>query len=144
MTIRSAHFSRLDKETLYKILRLRAEVFVVEQNCPYQDLDDNDQNAWHVWAEEDGQVLGCCRVFLFDKEHSQIGRVVTSIKARGIGLGKRLMQKGIEISKKQFPDKPVLIHAQSYASGFYEKLGFRISSAEFLEDNIPHHEMLLD
>lgn len=139
------HFNELSLSELYRILRLRAEVFVVEQDCPYQDLDDRDQDAWHVWMEDDGgDVTACLRVFRFDESHSQIGRVVCSRKVRGTGVGKCLMLKGIDVAKEQFPDLPVLIHAQQYAKGFYEKCGFRVSSDPFDEDGIPHVEMLLE
>ena len=142
MDIRTAHYSELSTEQLYTILRLRAEVFVVEQDCPYQDLDCRDQNAWHVWLEQDGEVLGCLRVFKFDEIHSQIGRVVTSLKLRGKGYGAMLMKRGVEVAEEKFPGAPILIHAQAYASGFYAKFGFEVSSGEFLEDGIPHVEMI--
>lgn len=139
------HFSELSTGELYRILRLRAEVFVVEQNCPYQDLDDRDQDAWHVWIEDEGgEVLACLRVFRFDESHSQIGRVVDSSAVRGTGVGKSLMLKGIDVAKEHFPGLPILIHAQQYAKGFYEKCGFEVSSDPFDEDGIPHVEMLLN
>ena len=136
------HFKDLTIEELYDILRLRAEVFVVEQDCPYQDLDGRDRNAWHVWLEESGKAVACLRVFMFDELHSQIGRVVTSLDVRGKGAGRLIMEEGVKIAEEHFPDFPILIHAQAYATGFYEKFGFRISSDAFLEDGIPHHEMI--
>jgi len=142
MTIKIAPYNELSTEQLYKILRLRAEVFVVEQNCPYQDLDNRDQNAWHLWLEEDGEVLACLRVFKYDEIHSQIGRVITSLRLRGKGYGALIFGKGVELSEEKFPGAPILIHSQAYAKGFYEKFGFKVSSEEFLEDGIPHCEMI--
>lgn len=144
MQIFIKHFSDISAQELYNILRLRSEVFVVEQDCVYQDLDDRDQDAWHVWIEDDGgEVVACLRVFRFDDGHSQIGRVVNSMKVRGTGVGKSVMLKGIEVAKEHFPELPILIHAQQYAKGFYEKCGFEVSSEPFDEDGIPHVEMLL-
>lgn len=142
MTIITRKFNDLTTNELYDILRLRAEVFVVEQDCPYQDLDDRDRDAYHVWAETDGEVVGCLRVFMYDGTYAQIGRVVTSRKIRGKGWGMEMMKAGIHIVKEHYGNAPILIHAQAYATGFYEKLGFRISSEPFLEDGIPHYEMI--
>lgn len=142
MTINTAHFSSLSADELYGILRLRAEVFVVEQDCPYQDLDDRDRDSYQVWATDGGETVGCLRVFMYDSTYAQIGRVVTSRKIRGEGWGLEMMKTGIRIVKEHYGDAPILIHAQSYATGFYEKLGFRISSEEFLEDGIPHYGMI--
>ncbi len=142
MTIRISRFSDLTLNELYSILRLRAEVFVVEQDCPYQDLDNRDSDSYQVWAEEDGETVACLRVFMYDGTYAQIGRVVTSLKVRGTGLGLELMKTGIRVVEEHFENAPILIHAQAYATGFYEKVGFRISSEQFLEDGIPHYEMI--
>lgn len=141
MVIKTAKFSHLRPEELYAILRLRAEVFVVEQDCPYQDLDNRDQDSFQIWAEEHGEVLGCLRVFMYDSTRAQIGRVVTSQKIRGKGWGLELMKIGIRTVREHYGNVPIMIHAQAYAVGFYEKAGFRISSEQFLEDGIPHYEM---
>lgn len=142
MTINVSKFSSLKSSELYGILRLRAEVFVVEQNCPYQDLDDRDRDSYQVWAEHEGEVVGCLRVFMYDSIYAQIGRVVTSKKIRGRGWGLRLMEIGIRTVREHYGNVPIMIHAQTYATGFYEKAGFRISSEQFLEDGIPHYEMI--
>ena len=143
MDIFCKHYDDLSRDELYGILQLRAEVFVVEQNCPYQDLDGNDFNAIHIWAAEAGKIIGCLRVFLKDDGNATIGRVVTKKEVRGTGLGLSLMQEGIRLCWNLYGDTPIVIHAQSYATGFYEKCGFRVSSEEFPEDGIPHHEMTL-
>lgn len=142
MVIKTRLFSSLKPDELYAILRLRAEVFVVEQNCPYQDLDNRDPDSFQIWAEENGEVVGCLRVFMYDNSYAQIGRVVTSQKIRGKGWGLEMMKVGIRTVREHFGDVPIMIHAQAYAVGFYEKVGFRISSEQFLEDGIPHYEMI--
>ena len=142
MTIRVSKFSNLKPSELYDILRLRAEVFVVEQDCPYQDLDDRDKDSYQVWAEHEGEVVGCLRVFMYDSTYAQIGRVVTSKMIRGRGWGIRMMEIGIKTVREHYGNVPIMIHAQVYATGFYEKFGFRISSEQFLEDGIPHYEMI--
>lgn len=141
MEFREKSFTELTNEDLYGILRLRAEVFVVEQDCPYQDLDGNDLKATHLFVLENREVVACLRVFLKEDGNATIGRVVTAGKVRGTGLGKKMMLEGIGISKRLFGRTPIVIHAQCQARGFYEKCGFVVSSGEFLEDGIPHVEM---
>lgn len=136
-------YGELSLDELYGILKLRAEVFVVEQDCPYQDLDGNDRRAVHVFAVQDGEIVACLRIFLKDDGNATIGRVVTSQKARGTGLGKRLMLEGVNCARNLYPGLNCVIHAQCYAIGFYEKCGFIVCSEEFLEDGIPHKEMMM-
>lgn len=136
-------YRNLSLDELYGIFRLRAEVFVVEQNCPYQDLDDNDQKSIHVYAVQDNEIVACLRVFLKDDGNATIGRVVTSQKVRGTGMGKRLVLEGIKCARELYPGLKCVIHAQCYAIGFYEKCGFAVCSDEFLEDGIPHKEMII-
>lgn len=142
MTICVKHYTDLTTDELYNILKLRAEVFVVEQDCPYQDLDGRDRNAWQIWVEDNGEVIACMRVFMYDETYSQIGRVVTSLKVRGTGVGKMMVQEGVRTADEKYPGCPILIHSQDYATGFYEKFGFRITSEPFMEDGIPHREMI--
>lgn len=137
------HFSELTTMELYKILRARAEIFVVEQNCPYQDLDNKDLNAWHLWYEDGDGVAAYCRVL--DKGVSypcegSIGRVIT-VK-RGTGLGFKVMMEGIRVAEEKFSQTSLRISAQQYAQGFYEKCGFVRVSEPYLEDDIPHVEMV--
>ena len=137
----SKYFSELTTSELYEILKARSEIFVVEQNCVYQDLDDRDYESLHVFLEEKGKVAAYLRSFVRDAETVQMGRVLTI--HHGDGLGAQLLSAGIEeIRKKQNP-KQILIEAQCYATGFYEREGFRICSEEFLEDGIPHVKMVL-
>jgi ElaA protein len=136
------HFDDLSNRELYGIMRLRSEIFVVEQNCVCQDMDGKDIGAYHVFSMESEEVTSCLRVFSPKKGEAVIGRVVTKI--HGQGLGGKLLHKGVLTVKKYFPDaKEIRIHAQTYAIGYYAKEGFTVCSEEFLEDGIPHVEMRL-
>ena len=126
---------------MYEILRARAEIFVVEQNCVYQDLDGIDYESLHVFAEEGGKVTAYLRAFYKDEDTVQMGRVLTL--RHGEGLGGKLLREGMaQIRARMHPAK-ICIDAQCYATGFYEREGFRICSEEFLEDGIPHVRMVL-
>ena len=137
-------FNELTNDELYEILKVRAAVFVVEQNCAYQDLDDIDQQAWHVYLREDGKIVGYLRVIEAGKrlEETSIGRVI-SLKRR-CGVGTKLMQAGIQTAKEKFGAKKIKIGAQAWAQPFYESVGFRRVSNEYLEDGIPHVYMLYE
>ena len=135
-------FYELTVEELYDILKLRVNVFVVEQNCPYRELDDLDQKAVHVWlGDEDGIVA---YLSVMDKgvesEYVSIGRVVTS--NRNMGYGSLVLRKGIEVAEAYFKADRIYLESQVYAKGFYEKEGFRQISEEFIMDDIPHVKML--
>jgi ElaA protein len=139
--MRSKYFDELSTNELYEILRARAEIFVVEQNCVYQDLDGIDYESLHVFAEEGGKVTAYLRAFYKDEDTVQMGRVLTL--RHGEGLGGKLLREGIaQIRARMHPAK-ICIDAQCYATGFYEREGFRICSEEFLEDGIPHVRMVL-
>lgn len=137
-------FSELTTTELYEIIKARVNVFVVEQDCPYPDLDDYDQKAIHLWAEKDGEVLAYCRIF--DKgikyPETSIGRVVTTTNGRGTGLGKQLIQYALEIIENRLGTPEVRISAQDYLLKFYSDFGFEDTGKKYLEDNIPHTEML--
>ena len=137
-------FEELSLAELYEILRLRSEVFVVEQNCVYQDLDNIDQGAYHVYLKENGEILAYLRVI--DKgnrlEEVSLGRVI-SLKRR-CGYGSILMKVGIEIAKEKFGAKKIKIGAQAYAIPFYEQSGFKQISGEYMEDGIPHVYMIYE
>lgn len=136
-------FSELTTAELYEIIKARVNVFVVEQDCPYSDLDDNDQKAIHLWAEKEGEVLAYCRIF--DKgikyPETSIGRVVTTEKGRGTGLGKQLISYAIDIIENRLRTTEVRISAQDYLLKFYSDFGFEDTGKKYLEDNIPHTEM---
>ena len=138
------YFNELTTTELYEILKSRAEIFVVEQNCIYQDLDDKDYHSLHIFYESEGKVVAYLRAFIKDSVTNivQIGRVLTL--THGTGLGGKLLKESISIIQKEMSPSSIYIEAQCYAIGFYEKEGFVVSSDEFLEDGIPHVEMILD
>ena len=138
----SKFFSDLTSRELYEILRTRSEIFVVEQNCVYQDLDGKDYESLHVFMEEDGRVVACLRSFMKDGETAQMGRVATLRHEEG--LGGILLKKGIEQIRLRQNPKKIYIEAQCCATGFYAREGFRVCSEEFLEDGIPHVGMILE
>ncbi len=135
-------FDDLTTKELYENLKARAEIFVVEQNCVYQDLDDKDYESLHVFYEEDGRVVAYLRAFYREEGVVQIGRVLTLYHGRG--LGGRLLKEGIALIKEKMNPRQLYVEAQCYATGFYEREGFRVCSDEFLEDGIPHVKMVLD
>ena len=137
-------FSELTTVELYEIIKARVNVFVVEQDCPYPDLDDCDQKAIHLWAEKEGEVLAYCRIFDQGIKYPEtsIGRVVTTENGRGKGLGKQLISYAIDIIENRLRTSAVRISAQDYLLKFYSDFGFRDTGKKYLEDNIPHTEML--
>lgn len=136
-------FSELDTDLLYAILRLRSEVFVVEQNCVYQDLDDNDQQALHLVGLDGGSLVCYARLFAPGVKYAgaSIGRVITAPGARGSGLGRPLMEQAIGYCDKTWPRAPITISAQQHLEQFYTSVGFQTVSAPYMEDDIPHIEM---
>ena len=136
------HFRDLTTNELYEILKTRFEIFVTEQECIYQDLDDKDQDAYHVFCWNDnGRVAGCLRVFWKDEAAgiAQIGRVVTL--EHGLGIGGQMLHQGVELAINQFHAKKIYLEAQCYATGYYAKEGFEVVSEPFMEDGIPHVQM---
>ena len=144
MQLYRKRFQELTTEELYRILKLRVAVFVVEQNCPYMELDDCDQNAVHVWLEDKYGIQAYLRVMDrgIENESVSIGRVVAA--KRRCGLGSRILAEGIRAAKEVFLADSIYLEAQVYAKDLYEKQGFRQISEEFLLDGIPHVRMLLD
>lgn len=137
-------FEEITTSELYEIIKARVDVFVVEQDTPYPDLDGYDQKALHLWAEqEDKTVLAYCRIF--DRgikyDETSIGRVLTSEKGRGKNLGKQLIQYAVETIENRFKTSEVRISAQDYLLKFYSYFGFKETDKKYLEDNIPHTEM---
>ena len=143
MNLVTKFFQELSTTELYELLKSRAEIFVVEQNCVYQDLDNKDYHSLHIFYEEQGKVLAYLRAFEKDASTKtiQMGRVLTL--THGNGLGSTLLREGIKQIKEKFTPSAIYIEAQCYATGFYEREGFVICSDEFLEDGIPHVEMIL-
>ena len=139
-------FEELTLVQLYKIMKLRQEVFVVEQNCPYLDADDKDQESFHLVSwDKQGAAVAYVRLLpkgVSYEKYASIGRVVTSKSIRGSGGGKKLMQEALVWSEKLFPGAPLKISAQSYLLKFYRELGFQPVGEEYLEDDIPHWAMV--
>jgi ElaA protein len=134
-------FPELTLEELYELLRVRSEVFVVEQDCVYQDLDGDDQASVHLWLTEEDKVVALCRVCPAGTHMREvsIGRVITT--ERGKGYGKQIMREGIAAAQEYFGAKVIDIEAQEYAREFYEGVGFRQTSDTFMLDGIPHIRM---
>ena len=139
-------FDQLSVHELQALLVLRQQVFVVEQNCPYQDADELDARSWHLFAlDEAGRALATCRLIPAgqSQRHAEaaIGRLAVAQQARGSGMGRALMQEALR-QLAQLSPGPVRIAAQQHLQGFYESLGFVAVSSPYLEDNIPHLDML--
>jgi ElaA protein len=137
-------FPELTPYELYLILQLRNEVFIVEQNCPYQDLDNKDIKSWHLMASEEGKLVAYSRLLApgISYSESSIGRIVSSPSVRKTGMGKKLMEESIVQINKLFNTDIIRIGAQYYLKNFYESFGFIQESEIYLEDNIPHIIML--
>lgn len=133
------YFQELTLTELYELLRVRADIFVVEQNCVYQDLDGIDYKSLHVFSMENGQVTACLRIFRKDETTAQIGRVLT--RHHGTGLGGAVLAEGIRQAALHFHSEKLYLEAQVYAIGYYQKYGFQVCSEEFMLDGIPHVEM---
>jgi ElaA protein len=139
----SATPSSLDVTTAYQILKLRVAVFVVEQHCPYPELDGRDLEAdarW-VWASVDGQVVGTLRVLFDQPDTARIGRVATAPAARSGGLGARLMRYALDELDRSPALRSVLLDAQCYLEGWYARFGFVRAGEDFTEDGIAHLPM---
>lgn len=134
-------FDELSKEDLFEILRARNAVFVVEQDCAYQDIDDIDLRSIHVFIRKE-RVIAYLRLFRRDDGSVQIGRLLTTV--RGKGLGRAILEKGIEIAEKRMGATRTVAEAQDYIRGLYESEGFVACSDVFLEDGIPHVMMVKD
>jgi ElaA protein len=143
--INTYRYNELTTNQLYSILKLRAEVFVVEQNCAYQDLDNKDNKALHLIGEINNEIIAYTRIFKKGDyfTNSSIGRVLVKKEFRKKELGKVIMEKSIEIIKKNTKEEKIEISAQKYLTKFYKDLGFKKTGKEYLEDNIPHIKMML-
>ncbi len=137
-------FQGLSVNELYDLLKLRAEIFVVEQNCVYNDLDDFDKEAVHVFYVENGEIIATARLLKPGARFADfsIGRVVVKKEKRGTGLGKALMNAAIEYCITEWNAEKIKISAQQYLKRFYEELGFVVTTGMYLEDGIPHFGMV--
>ncbi|MDO8910079.1 MAG: GNAT family N-acetyltransferase [Pseudohongiella sp.] len=139
-----ARLQELSGPDVHQILRARESVFIVEQNCPYQDADDCDTHAWHMVGRVDGKLA--CYIRVLDPGHKytepSIGRVLTTAEFRGLRLGRPMMLEAIRQTNLLFPGLNIKIGAQAYLRAFYVSLGFEQISDEYMEDGIPHILML--
>ncbi|MGW1452017.1 GNAT family N-acetyltransferase [Micromonospora sp. NPDC002411] len=137
--VRAASFADLDTHTFHDLLKLRIDVFVVEQNCPYPELDGRDvePGTRHLWLTDGGAPLAYLRILADPDGTARIGRVVVAPEARGGGHAGRLMTAALEV----VGDRPSVLDAQSHLVGFYRRHGFAVSGPEYVEDGIPHTPM---
>ncbi len=145
VTWKTLTFEALTNHQLFDLLKLRVNVFVVEQNCPYPELDEKDRHpeTHHLMGFEDGELVACARLLPAGLSYPSvsIGRVATAQSFRGKGAGKQLMSKAIEQCQALWPNQSIEIGAQQYLQTFYEGFGFRATSTMYLEDDIPHIDM---
>ena len=137
-------FNELTTDELYVILQLRSEVFVIEQDCVYQDLDHKDQLAYHILGVLDNQIVAYARIFKSGDYFLKpsIGRIVVKKEFRKFKYGYKLVENSIQFIENNLKENNILISAQSYLTKFYNSLGFIQISEEYLEDDIPHIKML--
>ncbi len=140
------HFKELTNHELYDILQLRAEIFVVEQNCVYNDLDILDKSAVHQFIRKNGEIVGYSRLLKPGTRFPDysIGRVIVKESERGTGLGIRMMNEAKTFILNEWKAEKIKISAQKYLSKFYEDLEFVVVTDEYLEDGIPHFGMLFE
>lgn len=137
-------YSALTRDQLYAMLKLRQDVFIVEQNCPYHDIDGDDVNWLHVLGEQAGRLVAYARLRLTDATGApiaRIGRVIVTVEARHQGVARQLMLRAIDEIHQQAPNRPIALAAQTYLLPFYQSLGFANVGEPYLEDDIPHQDM---
>lgn len=137
-------FKELSTDELYAVLQLRSEVFVVEQNCVYQDIDNKDQKAMHIMGYKSDQLVAYTRIFKPDDyfESASIGRVLVKVGERHSKYGYAIMEASINVIEKTYGETKIKISAQTYLKRFYNNLGFTEVGESYLEDGIPHIQML--
>lgn len=136
-------YEQLTKEELYSILKLRVEVFVVEQECPYPEIDGRDPECLHIWLEDEGGIAAYCRIVPPDqeKESYSIGRVIVHKDYRGKGTARKLMEKAIQAVEANYNTDHIRLSGQEHLRGFYASFGFEEMTGVYLEDGIPHVDM---
>jgi ElaA protein len=141
-TIKS--FSELSNLELYKIIEARVDVFVVEQKCPYKECDNKDQASYHLYYKNQDQIAAYLRIIPPGIAYPEIaiGRVLVNKKYRRRGLAKKIMKKAISFIKNNFDSKIIKLSAQEYIVEMYQELGFEVISDRYLEDSIPHYDMI--
>ncbi len=139
-------FEQLSPVELFDYLKLRQAVFIVEQTCAYPDIDDTDKLAHHLLGYKGGLLVACARLIPANVtyEHPSIGRIATHAQARGSGLGRQLMTHCVSTMHDLYPGQTIKIGAQQYLENFYQSFGFETTSDVYLEDGIPHIDMVLE
>ena len=140
MKLIKKNFYELDLDELYEILQARSKIFVVEQKCIYEDLDNIDKIADHFMLKEKNNLIAYLRVYPLNEKRIQIGRVLTVTHNKG--YGRILLEKALNRIKKENQGKEIVLNSQEYAIPFYEKFGFQVAGESFLEDGIPHVKMI--
>ncbi|MFV0480881.1 MAG: GNAT family N-acetyltransferase [Campylobacteraceae bacterium] len=138
MKVDIKRFETLSKIELYEILKIRAEVFVVEQNCIYNDLDDKDLYSYHLTIKDDSKIVAYMRIYEKSDNKISFGRVLVVFSGRGKGYAKKIINEAIVFIEKTWGKKSIVIEAQTYLQKFYKEFGFIAFSEEFLEDGILH------
>ncbi|MFS0951531.1 GNAT family N-acetyltransferase [Enterococcus thailandicus] len=134
-------FDELTTKEFYMLVKERIAVFVVEQNCPYQEVDEIDPEALHTFlTDEQGNVVAYTRIYK-EEDAVHFGRVLVAKEHRQSGLGKQIVQRTLEVIEQKYPNTPIIIGAQDYLRSFYESFGFNAISDVYLEDDIPHIDM---
>ena len=145
MAWKEQRFEELTTEELYKIIQLRINVFVVEQEAYYEDLDDHDQNSLHITYEEDGKIIAYARAVPPNEKYENMasfGRVIVRPEARGTGLAQQLLKRIIAVTKREWPEHDLFIQAQAYLQNFYGKFGFEAVSEPYEFECLPHIDMV--
>ncbi|MBD79943.1 MAG: GNAT family N-acetyltransferase [Crocinitomicaceae bacterium] len=143
MTFEIKHWDELSKDELYDIIQLRIEVFVIEQDCPYQECDGTDRVAFHLLIQQNEELIGTARIIPKEGDRVALGRIVIKKKNRMEGIGKRLMKSCLEYTREVLHAKRVTMSAQTYLIKFYSEFGFETRGEEYLEDDLPHIAMEL-
>lgn len=139
-------FNELTTAQLYEILKLRAEAFVVEQDCAYQDLDDKDQSAHHMFLEDNGRIIAVLRILPENVAYREmaIGRLVVKKSYRGKGISRKMMKRAMKYITEELAKDKIRLSGQAYLSDFYQSLGFKKVSEMYLEDGIEHFEFFYE
>ena len=137
-------FNELEIEEIYKILMIRNKVFIVEQKCAYQDCDNKDKNSYHLYLDDNGEIVAYLRILEkgISYEETSIGRLLVNKKYRNNGIAREMITKAINFIEETLMQTQVRISAQVYLIKFYTSIGFKEVSKPYLEDDIPHIEML--
>lgn len=145
MNVEVKTLSEMTAQEWCKLAEERVRVFVVEQECPYQEIDEQDYQAHHLMLKDErGELVGYTRIMAKDSSHATFGRVLVLKQFRGHEYGRQLVQATIDETKRLFSNKTIQIQAQAYLKEFYASFGFKPISDVYLEDNIPHLDMVLD